>query len=165
MGLDKHRSKSIVPVSGVDAVPSGAVGVRIRRRWALRHRLGGREDALIRRSSIAHRAVPVRSQLADLELDIIERGLHPRAPIVERLGDELEAVDSSVVAMVGVQQALLHLGVALGEELGELVEDALLNAVEDDLGFGIHGDGEWIWVVGGEGREGQEREFDTILLG
>lgn len=65
-GLDGHRSKTLIPVVEVDAVPSWTVGKWIQSRWTLCLRLGVRDDARIQQRTIANEPVPVAGQLAYL---------------------------------------------------------------------------------------------------
>ena len=79
--------------------------------------------------------------LAELELHIVDGGFDERTPVVEHLGRVLQAVEAGALGLHEVVEAAVTLLVMVGEALAELVGQALLHLVEDELDDGIHGAG------------------------
>lgn len=84
-------------------------------------------------------------ELAELQLDVVNRSLDAWAPIVERLGGGLEGRDAHVCTELRFGKTDFPLGVAVDEKLRELIGDPLLHFVEEGLGVVVHG------RCGGEG--------------
>jgi hypothetical protein len=136
--LGENRPKSLVPELLVFAVPMRAVGGEIRGRWAPGRRLGDVDDRRARVREILHGSIPVTVELADLELDRIDRRVNLRTPFLQRFGGGLQLVDVAAMKPLSFQEALLPPEVALLEFLLELRGNTLLDLIQKEFGVGIH---------------------------
>lgn len=118
-----------LPVERINAAPVGQFSCASRGGWK---RQG--DERGLPTLTIAKRALPVLSQLAHLETDVVELALDVGTPRIERRDGLLERLDALLLRRpLGVEaiEALAQLLLLLGE--------ALRHLVEDKLGVGVHG--------------------------
>lgn len=89
-------------------------------------------------------------ELLHLQTDVVDRGLRLETPLLESVRGLLERGNTSLVVILEIQElalpsgvtvgeALVPLGIVLGESLGDLVDEALGYLIDGNLGFRIHG--------------------------